>query len=150
MRCNEIIQCGTWYRGQSSIPLRGGACRWVNLCGPPDALSLCWHTRIPLGARLCVCGIDRMYNKPRWTEEGLDLGMFWCVTTCQWEANSKSRTWSPSAGVKLTLERASEAAPLLGHQKTTSVTRQGRRGRSKGSVWVSSPSPAVMHSSIFA
>lgn len=36
---------------------------WTS-CGPPDAFSLCWPTGMPLGIPLCVCGRNKMCERP--------------------------------------------------------------------------------------
>lgn len=47
-----------------TVSLRGGV-----QVSTPDVLSLCWHTRMPLGAPLHVCGRNRMCERPGWMGE---------------------------------------------------------------------------------
>ena len=57
----SLLPCSVWSR--NSLAKRRCPGEWASY-GIPDALSLCWHTGMPLGAPLYVCGRNRMCERP--------------------------------------------------------------------------------------
>lgn len=62
----SLLPWSVWSR--NSLTKRRCPGEWAS-CGTPDVLSLCWHTRMSLGAPLYVCGRNRMCERPGWMGE---------------------------------------------------------------------------------